>query len=149
MIGLVMPGMSVVSFLFNIPTAEQTRFGIEVEFLHKNVGSVGVVDQVFEVVIVWVLARTGVLCQARLNQVIDDVLVQTTIERDIRAAADGAIDVCLLCSTGIAGVDNHPLCALIMGFMQPLGANGVVFNGIGSDVHNDIGVLHVAPMSSH
>lgn len=103
MIGLVMPGMSVVSFLFSIPTAEQTRFGIEVEFLHKNVGSVGVVDQVFEVVIVGVLARTGVLCQARLNQVIDDVLVQTTIERDIRATADGAIDVCLLCSTGIRG----------------------------------------------
>ena len=117
MIGLVMPGMSVVGFLFSIPTAEQTRFRVKVEFLHKNVGSVGVVDQVFEVVVIGVLARTRVLRQARLDQVIDDVLVQTTIERDIRAAADGAIDVCLLCSTGIAGVDNHPLCALIVSFM--------------------------------
>ena len=141
--------MSVVGFLFSIPTAEQTRFGIKVEFLHKDVGSVGVVDQVFEVVVIGVLARAGVLCQARLDQVVDDVLVQTAIERDIRAAADGAIDVCLLCSTGITGVDNHPLRALVVSLMQPLGANGVVFNRIGADVHDDIGVLHVAPMSSH
>ena len=149
MIGLVMPGFGIVAFLFSIPTAEQTRFRIKVEFLHENVGSVGVVDQVLEIVVVGILARTGVLCQARLDQIVDDVLVQTAIERDIRATADGAIDVRLLRGTGITGVDNNPLGALVVGLMQPLGANGMVFNRIGSDVHDDIGVLHVAPMSGH
>ncbi len=80
---------------------------------------------------------------------LDDVVVQTAVERDIGAGADGALDIGLLGRTGIARIDDDPLSALLMGFLKPLGAYGVVLNGVGTDIQDDVGVLDVAPMARH
>ena len=148
LLGLIVPRVGVVGLGVLVPAGEQTRLGVELVVLVEDVGGVGVVEQVLEVVVGHgALLEVGV--QTRLDQVLDDVVVQTAVESDVRAAAQGAVDVCLLCSAGVAGVDDNPLSALLVGLVQPLGADGVVLDGVGADVQDDIGVLHVAPMSSH
>ena len=83
----------------------------------------------------------SMLGQARLNEVLDDVVVHTAVERNIRAGTNGAIDIRELCSTGITGVNNNPLSAALMGLVQLLRGNGVVLNGARTAVENNVGIL--------
>ena len=118
-----MPAVHVVRLGLLVPTAEQTRCGIEFVFRVKDVGSVGVVEQILEVVLAHI-AVGQVIHQARLDEVLDNVVVHATVERDVGAGTDGAPDVRLLGGTGVTRVDNDPLSALLMGLLKPQRADG-------------------------
>ena len=130
---LIVPAMVAVLARLFVPAAEETGRGIEFVFGIEQIGSIRVVQHVL------------VLPQI----VFDDVVVQAAVERDIRARTNGAIDIGLLGRTGVARVDDDPLRAVLVGLMNPLRADGVVFRTVGADVHNDVGVLEVAPMARH
>ena len=147
-LGLVMPAVGVVRLGLLVPTAEQARLGIELVVGIKDVGSVGVVEQVLEVVLAHV-AGFLVLGQVRLDEVLDDVVVHASVERDVGAGTDGAPDIGLLSRTGVARIDDDPLSALLMGLLKPQRAYGVVLNGVGTAIQDDVGVLEVAPMARH
>ena len=143
-----MPAVDVVRLGLLVPTAEQTRLGIELIVGIKDVGSIGVVEQVLEVVLAHVTDFL-VLGQVRLDEVLDDVVVHAAVERDIGAGTDWAPDIGLLGRTGVARIDDDPLSALLVGLLKPQRAYGVVLNGVGTAIQDDVGVLEVAPMARH
>ena len=145
---LIVPGVGVVGLGFGVPAREQAGFRIELVVLLQDVGGVGVVDEVLEVVLVH-LAGGHVLVQTGLDEVLDHVVVQAAVEGDVRTGADGAVDVCHLCGAGVAGIHHDPDGALLVRLVEPLGAHGVVLSGVGADVQDDVGVLHVGPMGCH
>lgn len=128
-----MPRLVGIGTRLLVPTAEEARLGIEAVIGIEQVTRIRVGENII------------VLPQI----VFDDVVVETTEERDIRARADGAIDIRLLGSTGVARIDDDPLRAVVVGLMEPLRADRMVLNAVGADVHDDIGVLEVAPMARH
>ena len=85
----------------------------------------------------------------RLDEVLDDVVVHAAVERDVGAGTDGAPDIGLLSRTGVARIDDDPLSALLMGLLKPQRAYGVVLNGVGTAIQDDVSVLEVAPMARH
>lgn len=130
---LVVPAVIAILARLFVPAAEEAGRGIEFVFGIEQVGSVRVVQNVL-----------------MLPQIVfDDVVVQTAVERDVRARTNGAIDIGLLGRTGVARVDDDPLRAVLVGLVNPLRADGVVFHAVGADVHDDVGVLEVAPMARH
>ena len=126
-VGLVVPGVRVVGFCLGVPAREQARLGVELVVLLEDVGGVGVVDEVLEVVLVH-LTGGHVLVQTGLDEVLDHVVVQAAVEGDVRAGADGAVDVCHLGSTGVARIHHDPDGALLVRPVEPLGAHGVVLS---------------------
>ncbi len=118
--GLVVPAVRIIGLRLLVPAAEQARFGVEFVVGIENVGSVGIVEQILEVVVAHI-ARGKVVRQTGLDQVLDDVVIHATVERDIGAGTDGAPDVGLLGRTSVARIDNDPLRTLLVGLLKPQG----------------------------
>ena len=141
--------MVVVALRFLVPTREVAGFLVEAELRVKQVGSVGVIDQVLEVVAVRILARTGVLRQAGLDKVVDDVLVHAAVEGDVRAAADGAVDIGLLGRASVARIDHDPLRAPVVRTMKVERGSGMALAAVRPAMQDVVGICHVGPMAGH
>ena len=148
LLGLIMPRMVGVGLGLLVPTGVKAGFGVEVELGVEQVRRVGVVEQVL-VVVVAHLTSGEVLLKIRIDQVLDDPVIHAAVEGDVRARTDGAVDIRLLSSTGIAGIDDDPLRSAVMGLAKPQRADRVVLNGVGTAVEDDVGVLKVAPVARH
>ena len=146
--GLIMPAMGGIRLRLLIPAAEQARCGIEFILGVEQIACIGVVEQVLEVVLVHV-ARFLVLRQVGLDEMLNDVVVHAAVEGDVRAGANGAINVRLLGSASVARVDDDPLGALLVGLFKPQRAHGVVLDGVRAAIQNNIGVLEVTPVARH
>ena len=118
LLGLIMPRMVGVRLGLLVPTGIKAGFGIEVELGVEQVRRVGVVEQVL-VVVVAHLTSGEVLLEIRIDQVLDDPVIHAAVEGDVRARTDGAVDIRLLGSTGIAGVDDDPLRSAVVGLAKP------------------------------
>ena len=76
-------------------------------------------------------------------------MIHAAVEGDVGARTNGAVDIRLLGSTGIAGIDDDPLRSTVVGLAKPQRADRVVLNGVGTAMEDDVGVLKVAPVARH
>ena len=148
LLGLIVPRMVGIGLGLLVPTGIEAGFDVEVELGVEQVRRIRVVEQVL-VVVVAHFTSGEVLLEIRIDQVLDDPVIHAAVEGDVSARTDGAVDIRLLGSTGIARIDDDPLRSAIVGLAKPQRANRVVLNGVGTAVEDDVGVLEVAPVARH
>src|SRR5690606_21436270 len=95
---------------------------------------------------VGVVAHVLVLDLVVLDQVVD----QTTEERDIRAGTNGRVIVGHRGSTGEAWIDHdQPGLVLGLGFGHPAETAGVCFSSVATHYQDQVGVADIRPGVGH
>ena len=133
LIGVVTPGFVVVLLLRRIPAREEARIGIELVVVAKQAGSVRVAEDIVLVI----------------ELVLQDVVDHPAEERNIGARTQPTVDVGLGRRTRITRIDHDPGGAAVLCALHPTRAQRVVFDIVGANRENDVGVGKVTPMARH
>ena len=130
---LIHPSLIAVSLFFFIPTGEETVCNIKFIGRINQEGSVRVVHHVLFLI----------------ELLIKDVADHAAEEGDIGTRTNRSVHIGLRGGTCKARVNNDPLGSAVNGTMTPAGRKRMVFNVVGTDGHDDISVLEVAPVAGH
>ena len=130
---LIHPSLIAVSLFFFIPTGEETVCNIKFIGRINQEGSVRVVHHVLFLI----------------ELLLKNVVNHAAEESDIGTWTNRGIHIGLRGGTSKARVNNDPLGAAVNGAVAPAGRQRMVFNVVGTDGHDDIGVLEIAPVAGH
>ena len=130
---LVHPGLVAVSLFFFIPAGEEAVGNVE---LIRGIDQEGRVRVVHHVLFL-------------IELLIKDVADHAAEEGDIGTWTNRGVHIGLRGGTSKARVNNDPLGAAVNGAVAPAGRQRMVFNVVGTDGHDDIGVLEIAPVAGH
>ena len=119
--------------LRRIPAREEARIGIELVVVAKQAGSVRVAEDIVLVI----------------ELVLQDVVNHPAEERNVGARTQPTVDVGLGRRTRITRIDHDPGGTAVLCAFHPTRTQRVVFDIVGADRQNDVGVGEIAPVARH